>query len=189
MATLPKVTGDAGDDAALLPPPNYPKLKLTASAINSLLGRGFTQADIARYFAITRQAVNDFIRKHPADIIPVDDYDHRMTSMLKVKSLQAVEGLDDATFKKAGLVGINMFMGTAIDKIRLIQGQSSINLSVLGQIVSKGIASFDINNIPDVDDVSGVTEASPSSSPSSPSGVTEASSAGAVSDTEDNNGA
>lgn len=138
-------------------PANYPKPKLSAAAINILLSKGYSQSDIARYFSVSAQAVSDYIRRHAAEIIPLKDFDEMMLERLKTKTLRAISTLDDEMMKKGGIIGINAFVGTGIEKIRLIEGKSTQNVSIVVYDMEDLQKPNEINEIGDNEDVKPMT--------------------------------
>lgn len=112
------------------------KTKLTVDICNSLFLKGYTISQIARATSNSPSAVSRFCSRHKDKIV----YDYRnRNNLLIVKSDRIVnQGLDtinnilDNTkdFNKRDLSSLTITTGILFDKLRILQGQSTSNISV-----------------------------------------------------------
>lgn len=124
-----------------------PAIKLSVPLLASYLIKNYKQADIARLCNVSPQAVNDYIFRHYDELGPLIGKDDGLIAMkCKHVANKAMDRIDqhlDETTKK-DLVALNIISGTHIDKYRLLNGQSTQNVSVFHHIICQ--ADDDLTN-------------------------------------------
>lgn len=111
-----------------------PFQKLNIPGIAILLSKGHSQSSIARIYGVSPQAVSQFIQNNSDELLALKDYDNVIVSKLKQQVLRVIDSIDKTDIKKAGLLAKNAFIGTMIDKTRLIEGKSNINISNISKL-------------------------------------------------------
>lgn len=112
------------------------RTKLSIDICNSLFLKGYTISQIARVTGNTPAAVSQFVKRNKGKIV----YDYRdRNNLLIVKSdriinqgLDAINNILDNTkdFTKRDLSSLTITTGILFDKLRILQGQSTSNISV-----------------------------------------------------------
>ncbi len=111
------------------------KVKLTIPLITKLLLEAMTVSQIARQCNVSPQAVSQFIKRHYDKIIVNADPTGKLLAYKnKLIAAQATDHIDKIlsieTFTKRDLQSLSIVNGVATDKMRLLQGESTQNLSV-----------------------------------------------------------
>ena len=117
------------------------RTKLSIDVCNSLLLKGYTVSQIARATLNSPSAVSRFISRNKAKIV----YDYRdRNDLLIVKADRIInQGLDqinnifDTTtdFNKRDLSSLTITTGILFDKLRILQGRSTSNVSISQAII------------------------------------------------------
>ena len=115
-------------------PPCLPKYRLSVPALAILLPKK-SQKEIAAIFNITESAVSQYVSSHADELEDLKSFDSRITSKIKEQVHKVVDSLNSHDLKKEGLIAKNAFIGTMIEKIRLIEGKSTQNISTLTRLV------------------------------------------------------
>lgn len=112
------------------------KTKLTIDICNSLFLKGYTVSQIARATGNSPSAVSKYVSRHKEDIV----YDYRdRGNLLTVKadrivnrSLDAINKILSSTndFGKKDLSSLSVTTGILFDKLRILQGLSTQNISL-----------------------------------------------------------
>lgn len=109
--------------------PSLPYRRLTVPAVTIMLAKGRTQSQIGRQFGVSPQAVHDFIKQHKDELHDLKDFDDQITTKIRGVVCRVVDHLETRDFKRDRLGDISNLMGIGIDKIRLIEGKSTANVS------------------------------------------------------------
>ncbi len=106
---------------------------LTVPFIASCLIKGLKQVEIARMVDKTRQAVNDYIKHHADELVPlIDDTDGVLALKAKHIANRALDRINlhlDETTKK-DLFPLNAISGTHLEKYRLLANKSTENIGI-----------------------------------------------------------
>jgi predicted transcriptional regulator len=103
---------------------------LTVPLVATLLSKNKTQAEIARLFGKSDQAVSQFIQRNETDLAVLKNFEDVTVNALKHSVCRIVNSVEESDIKKAGLVGKFTAAGIGIEKVRLLQDKSTSNLSV-----------------------------------------------------------
>lgn len=103
---------------------------LTVPLVAALLQKNYSQAAISRYCGVTRQAVNQFISWHRDELAVMLDYENIMPRMLKKKVYEIISSIDLRDIKKASLQQKVTSAAIAIEKHRLLEGESTENIDI-----------------------------------------------------------
>lgn len=106
------------------------KPRLSVPLVAALLQKLYQKADIARYFNTSYQAVDQYIDRHIDELEPFLDFDNVLSAEFKLKALKIIKSVDDKDIQKANLRDKLISAGVAVDKFRLIDGESTENVSV-----------------------------------------------------------
>lgn len=118
------------------------KVKLSVSMVSKFILDGLTQSEIARACNCSPQWVHDYIKLHYDDIAVIVDPSGKHLA-LKSKTLAngAINKLDSLLtteiFTKKDIIALNILAGTQIDKFRLLNGESTENISMTSLDISK----------------------------------------------------
>jgi predicted transcriptional regulator len=121
------------DDVDSLPV-EQPARILTVPLVATLLARNKSQADIARLFNVSKQAVSQFIQRNETELSALKDFEDVAINVMKHNVLRIQCSVDEKDIKKAGLSQKFVATGVGIEKIRLLQGESTQNVSVFAKI-------------------------------------------------------
>ena len=121
------------DTVVSLPKIDIPtKVKLSVPLIAAYLKEGYHQSQIASICKVSKQAVNDYIKRHLVEFKPLLDNDNYMAMQCKYVADKGmavlVDVLDQGDFNKRDMAGLTISVGTMIDKYRLFMGKSTQNI-------------------------------------------------------------
>lgn len=110
------------------------KIPLSVQLIALYLRQGKKQSDIANLCNVSRQAVNDYIKKHYDELGPLTCKDDSLLALTALSTVnkaqkQLNKWLDKPSSAKQPAV-LNNIISVGIDKYRLLTGQSTENVSI-----------------------------------------------------------
>lgn len=120
--------------------------KLSVAFLAALLQKNYSQSDIARYFSVTPQAVNQFIEYHREELEPFLNYDNIMAVNYKLKAYKIVNAIEERDIKKASLQQKMTSAAIATEKSRLLEGLSTSNEDIHVRIIETASKSLFANN-------------------------------------------
>jgi len=124
----------------------YQPEKIDVSRALKLYAGGATQAEIARIFGVTRQAVclalKPFKINNPA---MVKAYQENKADILDAKELEALNALTPDKLEKASARDVATVFGILTDKQRLAAGKSTANINVFSRMIVEAEESL-LNN-------------------------------------------
>lgn len=109
--------------------PPVSRKRLSIPAVSILLSKNFKPAQIARQMGVSVQAVCEYINNHNDELQALTDFDLNVTTRIRGVVNRVVDHLEQRDFKRDRLGDISNLMGIGIDKIRLIEGKSTANVS------------------------------------------------------------
>ena len=127
---LPALSNDDVDSSLAYPPVKSSRI-LTVPIVASMLSKGYSQTKIAGIFNISKQAVNQFISKNITKLDAIKNFDDVITASIKDKVSCIIDALDERDIKKASLSQKMVGVAIGIEKIRLLQGESTSNVATL----------------------------------------------------------
>lgn len=110
---------------------------LNVEMLTIMLNKQYSQADIARAFNVSDQAVSQFIQRHKAKIQRLINFDEAMAAKWLSLTDEITQSVDPDIIKKASLRDRIISAATAQDKARDLQGktQAPFNINILaGQV-------------------------------------------------------
>lgn len=115
-----------------VPAPPLPQTRLSVPAVAIYLSKGYTQSAIARVFNVTKQSVSQFIERHADELADLKDYDQTFSTKLKHLAIRTAQSIDADTIKKARFGERVLGIAQLVDKVRLIEGDSTQNVQFFG---------------------------------------------------------
>ena len=135
-----------------------PPQVLTVPVVAGLISRGQSNADIARLFGVSAQAVSQFIQRHDTQLACLKDADAYLSAKLKAVTIETIDSIDMSCIQKAGLRDRVISAGVMIDKQRLIDGQSTANISMFSHIIQSACTPSEVPDPPVSADTDPVSE-------------------------------
>ncbi len=111
------------------------KVTLTVPLITKLLLDGYSQAKIATVCNVTRQSVNGYIKRNYDAILNNTEPTGKLLAIKnKLIANKCTDQIDKIlttdTFTKRDLTMLSVVNGVSTDKMRLLQGESTENVSI-----------------------------------------------------------
>ena len=129
-------------------PPVKIKAQLTVPLIASWLAGGIKPPEIASNCGVSKQAVYQFIERNADELAPLIDTTDGVIAMkykqLSNKATDCINRIVDKnidSFAPKDLFGLNVIMGTAADKYRLMAGKSTANISTISKLILQADAT------------------------------------------------
>lgn len=111
--------------------------KIDLSKALKLYLSGVSQADIAKLFGVSRQAISQALKpfkvRHPE---VAQAYKENKSNLINEKEMTALQAIDEDKLKKASGRDLAIIFGTLYDKNRLEQGKSTDNVMIFSRIVA-----------------------------------------------------
>lgn len=104
--------------------------KLSVPGLAALFQKGYSEVKAARYFHVSRQAVNDYVKRHRADLEIFMDFDGVMSAKLKIKADEVLTSLDVAAIKRMPPGQKPLAVAVFIDKSRLLDNKTTENVGI-----------------------------------------------------------
>ena len=108
---------------------------LEVPGVAALLSVPKSPAQIATIYGVSRQAVHQFIERNADALSDLLDTDKLMTYKLQHVTHRIIDSIDDSDLQKANLSTKMIAAGIAIDKSRLLLGQSTQNISTMSRYI------------------------------------------------------
>lgn len=124
-------------------PPVKCNRPLDTVIVAQLLSKGYTLTKIASLFGVSVQAVSEYCIRHKEKLDVLKDHASVISSKLKSQVVRILDNLEETDLQKVGFKDKWIGLGIGIEKYRLIDGQSTSNVSswvhMLHQAESKDI--------------------------------------------------
>ena len=154
---MPVNTPTTSPDVSHLPVVRPNKI-LTLAPVANMMVKGYSQRQIAEVFSVSTQAVKQFVRRNRDKLHALTDHDNMMSAKLKILTHEIADAVTGTDIKKASLANKVICLGTIIDKVRLIDGQSTANISVNQQLTQINELSNQIKELESMLTVNNLTE-------------------------------
>jgi len=104
--------------------------KINLAKLIELRSKGLTVTEIGKYFDCSKQAVSQSLDRFDSDPLHLKDFKEKKADVYEFIQSEVIHSLDRESIHKTPFTQRIVSVGILEDKIRLIRGQSTGNISV-----------------------------------------------------------